>query len=269
MSGATPSNAVVDDRLPRLRLAPHAAADPSKIAVTMADGSTSITFSELESRSSAIAAALGAAGLRARDRVAILMENRIEYLVLAFAAQRSGLLYVPVNWHLTAEEAEYIVCDSEATVLFSSARLQELADRLTPKAPNLRLRVLVDAIISASSPPTGWTTLEDFEEQGRSAPTPPAIEGQWMFYSSGTTGRPKGIVRPPTAEKPYGSGTAIDALLGAGYGFDERSVYLSAAPQYHAAPLGWSMGTLRRGGSVVVMEKFEPLAAPRRSNGTE
>jgi long-chain acyl-CoA synthetase len=88
------------------------------------------------------------------------------------------------------------------------------------------------------------------------------VEGTYFFYSSGTTGTPKGI-RPNHAFPPFGTGLAIDHVLAAAFGFSADSVYLSPAPLYHAAPIGWSLGTQRNGGTVVVMEKFDPLECLR------
>ncbi|HEX3842127.1 MAG TPA: AMP-binding protein [Acidimicrobiales bacterium] len=234
-----------------LRPGVHADRHPGRLAAVMADGSAGLTYRQLEDRSQRLASAIAGRGLGPGDRVAILLDNHPSYFVAAWAAQRAGVAYTPVNWHLTAEETAYIVADSGARALISCAGLLPLAEPAAASSA-VTWRLLVDGIAD------GWETLDDAVGNAPVTDTVDRVEGQWMFYSSGTTGRPKGIVRP-AATAPYGSGTPIDSLLGGHYGFDSDTVYLCPAPLYHAAPLGWSMGTQRRGGTVVVLESFDPV----------
>ncbi|AZG45388.1 acyl-CoA synthetase [Gordonia insulae] len=216
----------------------------SKPAVIMGESGQSISYAELERASNRIAHVLTDLGLRPGDHIAILMENRLDVFPVAWAAQRSGLFYTPVNWHLTVAEAAYIVDNCEATVLISSSELAALAD---------------ECARSASREVTRLTVGEDLEELASVAPDIPIaheLEGCYMFYSSGTTGRPKGIL-PELTGDAFGTGYAIDHMMGTAFGLGRDTIYLSPGPLYHAAPLGWSMGAIRNGGTAVVMERYD------------
>jgi len=200
-----------------------------------------ITFRELDERSNRLAHWLRAVGVGPGGSVAIMMENNPRFLEVLWAAQRSGLHYTAVNSHLSSGEAEYIVGNCGAQVLFGSHRLAgvlaDVGDGLT--------RAMVDGVIP------GW---ESYEEAVSGRPTTPIAdecEGDFMLYSSGTTGRPKGIRRELTLA-PMGevrpAALGLMELLGIGDG----NVYLCPAPLYHAAPLAWSMGAQRVGATVVV-----------------
>jgi long-chain acyl-CoA synthetase len=229
------------------RLSDHARRDPGRLAAVEPFSGRARTFAELDDRSRRLAAHLEAAGVGEQGHLAALLPNCLEYFDVAWAAQRSGLWLTPVNWHLTPAEAGYIVTDSGAQALLATP---ELAASLGPG----------DAVLA---PPgltllLGEAGLERALRAGPEALTRAETEGALMFYSSGTTGRPKGILRPWSAAR-YGTLRALDLLMSAFYGFDAETVYLCPAPLYHAAPLAWSMGTQRLGGSVVVMDRFDPL----------
>jgi acyl-CoA synthetase (AMP-forming)/AMP-acid ligase II len=228
-----------------------AAQHPDKVAVVVPGVGRSLTYGELDRQSCQLARRLHDRGLRPGDHVAVLVENRPEILVVAWAAQRSGLYYTPVNWHLTPEEAAYVIDDCGAKVLFTSSGLAPLAEGSTPE------RLVVD-------------DLPQLLAGTDAAPLAEEREGYYMFYSSGTTGRPKGI-KPTLQDVPFGTGLTIDHFLKMIYGFGPESTYLSTGPLYHAAPLGWSLGTMRNGGTVVALERFdaeECLAAIERHRVT-
>ncbi|MCU1395520.1 MAG: Acyl-CoA synthetase [Ilumatobacteraceae bacterium] len=223
-------------------------------AVVVPSTSETITHRELGDRSRAIARLLHDHGLRAGDHIAILLGNTHHYFEVAWAAQRSGLYYTPVNWHLTADEAAYIVRDCGARVLFSCCSLADLAGSVASTLqPDVRL-FSVDESFGA------FETLLDLIDATSGDPAAPEMEGAAMFYSSGTTGRPKGIVRPLSGQ-PFPTSGSLAGLMQRLYRFDADSIYLSPAPLYHAAPLAWSMETQRLGGTSIVMESFDPQRA--------
>jgi acyl-CoA synthetase (AMP-forming)/AMP-acid ligase II len=214
---------------------------PDKRAVIMSGGET-LTYGTLDRRSDALAQRFHAAGLRFGDHIAILMENRIEYPIAVWAAQRSGLIATPINWHLAAAEAAYVINDCEARIVVTSAMQHALIDAIRPLAPK------VEQWLDAENLPADTSGSQSTYEP---------LEGLAMCYSSGTSGRPKGIVMSHPRE-PYGSSTPAEASLMTVMGFDENIVYLSPAPLYHTAPFMWTKSVLRYGGTIIVMEKFDP-----------
>jgi acyl-CoA synthetase (AMP-forming)/AMP-acid ligase II len=232
----------------------HAADAPDKPAVVFAPTGEAISYLELDQRSMQLAQLLASRGVTRGDHVAILMDNTPRYYEVCWASQRSGLYFTPVNWHLTPEEAAYIVEDCGAKVLVASAAVAELAREVAERVPALEVRLMIGGAVDG---------FEDHDAAvaGQPAePLPEETEGMVMFYSSGTTGRPKGIERELSGV-PFGSGGMLEALMTAVYGFDTDSIYLCPAPLYHAAPLGWSMSTQRIGGTVILMERFDPVEA--------
>jgi long-chain acyl-CoA synthetase len=229
-----------------------AAAQPDRAAATAADG-TGLTFAQLDDESRRLAALLEARGLQPGDSAAILLENVPRFLSAAWGALRAGLRIVPVNWHLSAAEAVYIAGDSGARALIASATLAPLAGEIAASSPVLATRLVMGGAAEG---------FEDFDAAlAASSPGRPAQEpgGQIMFYSSGTTGRPKGIKRtvPPA---PFGTEQMLEGILSGLYGFGQDTVYLCTGPLYHAAPLGWSLGAQGLGGQVVVMPRFDAEA---------
>jgi long-chain acyl-CoA synthetase len=246
----------VDTTPEPLHIGVHAGRTPAKMAAIEPATGRTRTYAELEERSARLAHALSARGIEPGSHVAIMLANQLEYFDVAWATQRSGLLLTPVNWHLTPAEAGYIVSDCEAQALITTPTL---ADTIGPDVAQLvppALRYVTSD--EGRADVSGFQSLEDVLQSASIQPNRPELEGSLMFYSSGTTGRPKGIV-PGWSPEPYGTARSIDQLMALVYGFDTESVYLCPAPLYHAAPLGWSMGTQRIGGTVVVMDRFEPI----------
>jgi fatty-acyl-CoA synthase len=187
--------------------------------------------------------------------VAILLENRVEFFEATWAPLRSGLCLTRINRFLTAEEAAYILDDCEAQALVTSAPRAASLPALSTHAPRCHTVLVVGGAI------------EGFEEYSTMIAAQPmaALErepaGGFMLYSSGTTGRPKGITVPlpefDIREHPIGITRLVQNL----FGFDDTSVYLSTAPLYHSAPLGYTTAAQALGGTVVVLEHFDPAAA--------
>ena len=225
-----------------------------KPAVIMGGSGATLSYAELDRQSNQIAHLFRARGLRPGDHIAVLMENRPEFFPVVWAAQRSGLFYTPVNWHLSADEAAYIVADCGARLLVSSSGLEELAASAAASASSVKDRLTVGA------PVPGVESLADAVAPMPGTPVPDELEGYYMLYSSGTTGQPKGIL-PALTGQPFGTGLNIDHTMKNVFGFSPATVYLCPGPLYHGAPVGWSLGTIRNGGTAVVMERFDAARA--------
>jgi long-chain acyl-CoA synthetase len=217
----------------------------------MADSGVTVTYSELDERSKRFAQLLHAAGLRPGDHMAVMLENHPRYFEVYWGAQRSGLYTTPINWHLKPDEAGYIIANCGATALVTSKALGDLASQLDPYLADVGVRLVVDG------PVPGFDRYEESIAQYPAEPLADETEGSYMFYSSGTTGRPKGI-KPSIAPQSFGAGGGpLIMLIQHMYGFTPETVYLCPAPLYHAAPSGWSTTAQRLGATVVVMEKFD------------
>ncbi|MFJ3772314.1 AMP-binding protein [Streptomyces sp. NPDC090075] len=230
-----------------------ARADPARPAFVMAETGHMVTYGELVDSSRAIAALLWSRGLRHGDCVAILMENTADYLPVAWAAQRCGLRYVGLPVRLEPAEAAYILRDSQARALVTSPAHVDRAAAALLEAPGVELRF--------STGPAAQGFEELAEAASAALPVvPEEREGVDLLYSSGTTGRPKGVAANlPLA--PLGTPPGVATLLHERWGLDEKATYLSPAPLYHAAPLRFCMTVHRYGGTVVIMERFGAEAA--------
>jgi fatty-acyl-CoA synthase len=237
----------------RFRPGHYAERSPDRPAVIMGRSGEVRSYAQLEATSAQLAHLLRDRGLRAGDHVAVLMENNVQWLEIAFACMRSGLYWTPINWHLTADEVAYILDDSGARCLITSGAMEALANDLRKSVGRIDLRLSVGAEVN------GCEVYEDAIAEYPGVPLEDEVHGSPMFYSSGTTGRPKGVLRPfPRA--PFGTIAPWPTICGR-YGFDEDTVYLSPAPLYHAAPGGWTMAVIQHGGTNVIMESFDATEA--------
>ena len=230
----------------------HAQKTPSKPAYIMAATGETVTFKELDERSNQLAHLFRTAGLKTGDAIAIFMDNNVRYFEICWAAQRAGLYFTCVPSRLTASEVAYIVGDCGARLLFVSKALEPVAAQLVAE----KLIPKVERCFAIGGDIPGY---ENYETARAGFPTTPIADqtaGTDMLYSSGTTGRPKGVKHPLTggAIDEANGLTGLAQLL---YGFDENTIYLSPAPLYHAAPLRWCMTAQRLGGTVIVMEHFD------------
>jgi acyl-CoA synthetase (AMP-forming)/AMP-acid ligase II len=233
---------------------------PDRPAVIMAGSGRIVTYAELDAESNRLAHLLHDAGLRPGDHLAVVLDNHPMYLVVTWAAQRSGLIYTPVSSRLQPDELAYVVDNCEARAFVSCAALAELAGAIRGRAPKVERWLMLDGVAPG---------FESYEQAVRRRPATPLaaeIEGADMLYSSGTTGRPKGVL-PHREDHPLGTGPALTLfhILGMLYGMDTSGaggdVYLCPAPLYHAAPLRYCMQFVRGGHTVVVLERFDPEAA--------
>ncbi len=237
-------------------MAEHAAANPEKIATIMAGSGQSLSYGEMNERSIRLAHHLRASGLGPGDVVALFMENHIRYHEVYWAAVRSGMYLCAVNKFLTAEEVAYIVNDSGAKAIVTSAGMAGIAEDLLPEIGACPMRLMVDGVVS------GYESYEDVIAAQPTDPLGDEPRGDFMGYSSGTTGRPKGIQRPLSGEG-FDQPSMLDHLVGQLYGAGPESIYLSPAPLYHAAPLGFTAAIHSLGGTNVIMEKFDAVASLR------
>ena len=236
-------------------VADHARDTPDKPAMIAAESGERISYGELNDRSNRLAQFLYAQGLRRGDHIAILMENNLRYAEVVWAAFRSGLYLTAVNRYLPPDDTAYIVNDCMAKAIVSSFDRREIVAPVTPLIPNCPIRLMVDGTID------GWASYEAAIAAHPAAPLAQEPMGDSMLYSSGTTGRPKGILRPLT-DMTVAEGFALRQSMNR-YGFSRDTVYLSPAPLYHAAPLGYVTNVLGYGGTVIMMERFDPESALR------
>ncbi|OLT38477.1 acyl-CoA synthetase [Saccharomonospora sp. CUA-673] len=231
-----------------------AATTPDKPAVIMAGSGEKLTYAQLEDHSVRLANALRDKGFRTGDTVALLSDNHLRAYEVYWAAVRSGLYITAVNSHLTAEEIAYIVTDSGAKALVVSASLGSLVTDVADL-------VDVPVRLAYGGPVPGYDDYDTVLSEA--SPERPAHQpaGADLLYSSGTTGRPKGI-KITLPERQIGEpGNPLLPLTQLMYGFDESMTYLSPAPVYHAAPLRYGACVHAVGGTLVMMEKFDAEAA--------
>ena len=212
-----------------------------------------ITFAELEERANRLAHFWRAAGLCEGDTVAVIMENNEHVHAVMWAARRSGLYYALINTHLTAAEAAYIVDNSGAKAVIGSRATRPVCEQLAEHLPG----GLPSRLVIADGDLAGWQRYPECVADQLATPIPDEREGDLLQYSSGTTGRPKGIRRALPHVAPAEAPNILAPLLNA-VGITGDSVYLSPAPLYHTAPSFWSMAVQSLGGTTVVMEKFDP-----------
>jgi fatty-acyl-CoA synthase len=219
----------------------------------MGSSGLTTTYGELERRANQAAHLFRNVGLGLGDALAVVMENHSRYLEVAWAAQRTGLRYTAVNCHLTAGEIQYILDDSGANALVASSGVSDAIAGLD--LSRIDARFVLDGTL------TGFDSYEDEVSICQETPVSDEIEGTEMLYSSGTTGRPKGV-RKPLPATPLGDPSARGVQIAQGwadrYGMAPGDVYLCPAPLYHAAPLLACMCTHRIGGTVILMERFDP-----------
>lgn len=231
----------------------HAQTNPHHPAVVMAGSGRTVTYGQLEDESSRLASALHARGLRKGDVVAVLADNAPEVFSILWAALRSGLYITPVNRNLTAGEVAYIVGDSGAKVLFASAALDDLAVAVAAE-------VAPESLVAFGGSVEGFESYADLLASAGDA-LEDRPRGADMMYSSGTTGRPKGVksrMLPIQVDEP---GDPITGLLAMAFKVGPQDVYLQPAPIYHAAPLKYAGAVQALGGTVVMLEKFDAEAA--------
>jgi long-chain acyl-CoA synthetase len=207
------------------------------------------TYAELDRRSTALARLLRESGLVAGDHIGLVMASEPRFLEVCWAALRSGLYCTPINPASTPAEARYLAGDSKAAVLIASADAGPLA------ADTARHTDSVQRVIAVDADRAGAEDYESVLAATKDAPLSDETEGSMLLYSSGTTGRPKAVRRPLSGEAPGTSNPMAPFTDRAG--ILDATVFLSPAPLYHAAPVGWCLAVQRTGGSVVLPRRFD------------
>ncbi|MFA5565591.1 MAG: acyl-CoA synthetase [Acidimicrobiia bacterium] len=229
---------------------------PDRPAVIMATSGETQTYRELNERSNQVAQYLRSVGLERGDHVALFMENQIHFMEIVWGALRSGIYITAINSHLTSEEVAYIVEDCEAKVFFTSRALAEVASGIDwGSLSRVTNRLMCDGNAE------GFDSYEDLMAAQPTSGIADESHGTIMLYSSGTTGRPKGVIRPLPEGHPADEDDPLLSAMGMLYQFADGMAYLSPAPMYHAAPLAFSINVHRFGGVVVIMERFDPEQA--------
>ena len=232
----------------------NAFATPDRPAIVC--GGERLSYAELEALANRMAASLRGLGLMRGDHIASLIGNRPEAVAVGWAAWRTGLYLTPMATGLTTSELRYLVEDCDARVVIADAALGEVAASLPTLSAGRTWLSLRGEI-------AGFEAFEPL--LAAAAPLPMADEtpGALMVYTSGTTGSPKGVIRPlPPADYRGTPPFALDLLSLFGLG-DEPVRYLSTAPLYHAAPLRFALAVTAGGGTVHVMERFDAELALR------
>ncbi len=224
---------------------------PDKPAYIIAETGQVTTFKQLNDLSNQGAQLFRKLGLQRGDHVAMMLENHPAMLQICLAAQRSGLHFTAISYRLQEEEVEYIVTDCQAKVFITSRAQQAVVEKVS--LDHCERAYMLDGIVA------GFESWEDAIAEMPAEQIADESTGSQMLYSSGTTGRPKGVLKPLPAGK-FGEteGPNLFELL---YGATEGSIYLSPAPLYHAAPLTFTMGFLAMGVTVIVMQHFEAEAS--------
>ncbi|GGC66165.1 acyl-CoA synthetase [Chelatococcus reniformis] len=229
----------------------HAQTTPEKPAYIMARTGETVTYGELEARSNQAAQLFRSLGLKPGDHIAVLLENNARFYEVLWGAQRSGLYYTAISSHLKPEEVGYIVGDCGAKVFITSGKFADRAGELK----SLLKPGTVCYMMAGEA--EGFQAWEPAVGAQPTTPIADQVLGYDMLYSSGTTGKPKGVKKaflnePFTKINPF-----LDLLCGKMCGMNSESIYLSPAPLYHAAPLRFNMMVMSYGGTSVIMDKFD------------
>jgi long-chain acyl-CoA synthetase len=232
----------------------HARQHPDQPALIMATSGEQLTFAEFEANANRLAHLYRAAGLQRGDHVALFMENHLRYFETMAAAERSGLYYTCINSYLTPDEVAYIVDNCDARVFITTAKKLDVALEAVKETPKVEVFLCVDAD-SETGP---FQPYDDALAQHPVTPIPDEQLGAAMLYSSGTTGRPKGILRPLPDVHPSEPLPVMEFIVNHLFHFRKGMTYLSPAPIYHSAPQASVACALRLGATSIIMERFDP-----------
>ncbi len=231
----------------------HAHLRPLQPAFIMANSGESVSYAELEARTNRLSHLFRNRGMKRLDHYAIFMENNSRYLEACGAGEKAGLYFTCVNSYLTPPELAYILNNSQSRILITSVAKLDIAREALKQSPKVELCIVADGESESDR-------IVGLKEATTGLPKTPIADqsiGTAMLYSSGTTGRPKGILRP-LPEQPPSQQLPLFDFLQKLWQYREGMIYLSPAPLYHAAPQAAVNLTIRMGGSVIIMESFDP-----------
>jgi len=232
----------------------YAESHPDKPALVMAETGETLTYGALEPIANQGAQLLRQLGVKNGDIIALWARNSIEFMSIYWAAQRAGVYICPLPVYLSVDDAAYILKDCKAKTLIVSSEIRAAEDFMIQAAklvPNL------ENIFSLHKP---VSNLESWDEAiGKMADTPISDEqaGWHLIYSSGTTGRPKGVKLPLIGGPVIENNMWVERYEQL-YNLTEKSVFLACAPLYHAAPILFATNVMRRGATIVITKKFLP-----------
>jgi acyl-CoA synthetase (AMP-forming)/AMP-acid ligase II len=221
---------------------------PNRVAVHF--GNQSLTFADIERRSNQVAEGLRAAGVRRASRIGILAKNTPTFYDLALGAAKVGVALVPVNYRLAPAEMAYILRDAEVGVMFVASDYVEMIGQIQGELPDLRQVISIDGPEYPCREYTDWRERhDDVEAKYNLDPEDVFVQA----YSSGTTGRPKGV--PLTNRNIW---EALKVRLEAWGPWHDRDVIHIGMPQYHMGAIMWGLGGLCRGVGSVLTREYKP-----------
>ena len=223
---------------------------PNKPAIIMASTSQVITYKELDEAANRLSQLLFQHGLRPGDHIAICLENHPRYFEVIWGCHYAGLIYTACSSRLTSDELTYIINDCNAKAFITSKYKADQAAEISDSIPHVEIRLMLDGVIDK------YDSYEEIVAQQSALPLDDRVDGSDMLYSSGTTGRPKGVALN-LGNNPLGSPNGVTSLGQFLFAMNDSTIYLSPAPLYHAAPLRWNLAVHRVGGTTVIMEHFD------------
>ena len=229
-----------------------AAETPHKPAFIMANSGEMVTYGQLDERSNQVAHLLRTCGLRSGDHMAMMLENCRQFLEITAGAMRAGIVFTPISTHLKEDETAYILENCGADLFIASHSLAGVAGRILAHNTGVQHFYMVGGIEA------GFQSWEEAVDGLPMTPIDDQAMGTAMLYSSGTTGKPKGVFNPPLNDL-FDEPLPLTLSLGAAFGFGSETTYLSPAPLYHAAPLHYNLVVLDSGGTSIIMEKFDAV----------